>query len=82
MGIFEWAYSSHLIFALGIVNLVSGVLVLFTCRCIPAMKITGKLMQHKFYSRIYKYHCWIWWIFWVSVIIHAVFAVGLYGSPF
>jgi hypothetical protein len=82
MDFFQSVLAARLIFVLGIINLISGVLVLITCRCIPAFRITGKLMQNRFYSRIYKYHCPIWWVFWVSVIVHSVFAVALYGSPF
>ena len=82
MDIFQSVFSARLIFVLGIINLISGVLVLFTCRCIPALSFTGKIMQNKFYSRIYKYHCIIWWVFWISVIVHAVFAIALYGAPF
>lgn len=82
MDIFQSVFSARLIFVLGFINLVSGVLVLLTCRCIPALRFTGKLMQNRFYSRIYKYHCVIWWVFWISVIVHAIFAIALYGAPF
>ena len=82
MNIFQTEFAAPLIFALGIVNLVSGILVLLTCRCIPALRITGKLMQNRFYSRVYKYHCIIWWVFWVSVIVHAIYAIGYFGVPF
>ncbi len=82
MDIFQSEFSAKLIYVLGFINLVSGFLVLLTCRCIPALGFTGKIMQNKFYSRIYKYHCLIWWIFWISVVVHAVFALTLYGNPF
>ncbi len=81
MDIFQSLIVARLIVILGITNLVSGLLVLFSCRCIPGLKITGKLMQHKGYQRFYKYHCYYWWIFWTSVMIHAALAIAYYGIP-
>lgn len=82
MDIFESLFSARLIFILGIINLVSGVLVVFTCRCIPGLRIASTLMQNVTYKQFYKYHCYIWWIFWISVIVHAIFAIGFMGVPF
>jgi len=81
MSIFQSILAARLIFVLGIINLVTGVLVLLTCRCIPSWKLTSGLMKYKGYKRFYHYHCYIWWIFWVSVIVHAIFAVSFYGVP-
>jgi len=83
MNVFHSAFAVKLIFVLGIVNLVSLILLLVTCRCFPGLKIfSGKLMQHPVYKRIFKYHCYVWWIFLTSVVVHAVFAIGSYGVPF
>ena len=81
MDIFQSIIVARLILILGIINLVSGLLVLFSCRCIPGLKITGNPMQHKGYQRFYKYHCYYWWIFWISVMIHAALALAYYGIP-
>lgn len=82
MNFFQSELAARLIFILGIVNLVTGVLVFASCRCVPAMRITGQIMKHAVYARFYKYHCYIWWVFWVSVVTHAVIAIGFFGSPF
>ncbi len=85
MGIFSDIVVARLIFILGITNLVSGVLVFSTCRCIPGSKITritGNLMQYRVYQRFFKYHCYIWWLFWSSVVAHAILAVSSVGVPF
>ena len=83
MNIFETEIAPRLAFILGILNLVSGILVLLTCRCIPVLRLTGgKLMQNPVYKAVYKYHCFIWWVFWISVIIHAIMAIGFYGVPY
>lgn len=72
----------RVVFVLGIVNLVSGILVLFTCRCIPPSRFTPPLMQYRWYQRLFRYHCYIWLVFWVSVVVHAVFALVFVGWPF
>ncbi len=71
-----------LIFVLGIVNLITGFMILITCRCIAGAKIVGKLMAYPAYQRFFSYHCYIWWAFWISVIVHAILAITLSGIPF
>jgi len=63
-----------LIFAIS--NIILGVLVFFTCRCMPGFRLTRGLMQNKDYLKFYKYHCLLWLLFLVSVMIHAVFAIN------
>ena len=82
MNLFRSVFSARLIFVPGIINMVSGALALPTCRCVPALHFTGKLMQNKLYSNTYKYNCTIWWVFWISAIVYAVFAIALYSVPF
>lgn len=74
--------AARVIFILGIVNLVTVLLLLFTCRCLPMWLPTKGLMKHKWYQRVYKNHCYLWWVLIPSVIIHAVLAISLYGVPF
>ncbi len=81
MNIFQSAIASWLIFTLGIINLVSILLILLSCRCIPGWKLTSKLMKYGVYKRFFRYHCYIWWVFWPSVVIHAIFAIGRFGIP-
>jgi hypothetical protein len=80
--IFQTVVAARLIFILGLINLVTAVLVLLTCRCVPGLRITGNLMQYAPYRRLFKYHCYYWWIFWLSVVVHAIFAIGFMGLPF
>ncbi len=82
MNIFHTVFAARLILILGFVNLVAGFLLLFTCRIVPAFKLTRNLMQHSFYKNFYRYHVYLWGIFWISVIVHAVFAINLMGWPF
>jgi len=72
----------RILFVLGIVNLVTGLLIFFSCRCIPGARIMGKLMKYSAYRRYFRYHCYIWRVFWPSVIVHAIIAIVYVGIPF
>ena len=81
MDFFESLAAARWIFILGIVNLAGGLLIFFSCRCLPGSRIAGGLMRFGWYKRFYRYHCYIWIILWPSVIIHAFFALMFYGWP-
>lgn len=70
------------LFVLGIVNVVTGLVVFFTCRCLPGSRIGKGLMKRHWYQNVFKYHCYVWWIFWASVIVHAILAMRYIGWPF
>jgi hypothetical protein len=72
----------RVLFVLGVVNAATGLALFLTCRCLPTSKIGRGLMARRWFVRIYKYHCYLWWIFWASVIIHAVLALKYLGWPF
>jgi len=65
-----------IILAFSISNIILGILVFFTCRCMPGFKFARGLMKNKNYLRFYKYHAYLWLIFLVSVMIHATFAIN------
>ena len=81
MNIFDPLVAIRLIFILGSVNLVTGLLIFLSCRCLPGSKIGGWLMKHQPYQRFYRYHCYIWRVFWASVMIHAILAIIFIGWP-
>ncbi len=86
MSLFQSIAAIRVLFILGMLNGVLMLLVYFTCRCTPGARlvtrITGGLMKYPFYRRIYGYHCYLWPALWLSVAVHAVFAVGTIGFPF
>ncbi len=86
MEFFQSVAAIRVVFALGIVNVVSGLLVFLTCRCTPGgrltMLVTGNLMKYSAYRRFYSIHCYIWWVFWTSVMVHAIFAMASIGVPY
>lgn len=72
---------AKLIFALGILNLVALIFLFVTCRCLPMSKVGKHLMTNPLYKKLYKYHCYLWYVLGVSVIIHAALAIIFYGFP-
>ncbi|MGD0781035.1 MAG: hypothetical protein ABR954_09725 [Dehalococcoidales bacterium] len=74
--------ATRVLFILGIVNLVTGLLIFFSCRCLSGSKLGKNLMKYRWYQRYFKLHCYIWWIFWISVAVHAIFAIIYIGWPF
>jgi hypothetical protein len=81
MNIFDPLVTIRLIVALGIVNLVTGALVFFSCRCLPGSRLGKRLMKYHGYQRFYKYHCYVWRVFWPSVIVHTSLALIFFGWP-
>ena len=73
--------AARIIFALGILNVVTGVLIFFSCRCLPGSRIGKGWMSNGFYKWFFKLHCKIWWVFWISVMIHAVMVFIYLGWP-
>jgi hypothetical protein len=62
------------IFILGYINIISVLLIFFSCRCLAGPKITKKLWQYPWYQAFNRKHCYFWWIFFVSVILHTIIA--------
>ncbi|MFQ5996684.1 MAG: hypothetical protein ACE5KP_03580 [Dehalococcoidales bacterium] len=70
-----YAVAPRVIVILGLVNLIAGLLIFVSCRCLPGSKIGSKLMQYQPYKSFFKYHCHIWKVFWPSVMVHATLAL-------
>ena len=71
----------QIIKALGILNLTMAILLFISCRCIPATKMFSHIMEHSWYKSYYKYHCYLWYVFWTSVVIHASLAIAFLRVP-
>ena len=63
---------------LGILNITMAVLLFSSCRCIPASKLFRGIMDRPAYKSYYKYHCYLWYVFWPSVIVHTTIAIVFY----
>ncbi len=81
MDIFHSLTAARLILVLGIVNFILAFSIFFSCRCLPGSRIGKKLMKHQPYKRFWGYHCYLWALFWPSVIVHAIFAIMYVGWP-
>jgi hypothetical protein len=61
----------------GITNLIFFILVLSSCRC-PLAKMP-KLGESKRYMRFFGGHCYYWYCFIASVILHIIFVLKVFG---
>ncbi len=73
---------ARLVYLLGIINIVGLLLVFFSCRCLMGSRLAKWLRQFGWYKKFYSMHCFYWWLFFVSVALHAVLAIIAYGNPF
>jgi len=72
----------RIIVILGIINILTGAAIFFSCRCLPGARLMGRMMKYNAFQRFYKYHCYIWRVFWPSVLIHSLLALMFFGLPF
>jgi len=62
MNIFHSIFAARVIFILGILNFLLMLFLLFTCRCLPTSRIGKGWMKNRNYVRVYKYHCYLWYV--------------------
>ena len=74
--------AARLSYVLGITNLVSMALVVLSCRCLMGIDFVKTMQQYSWYRKFYNKHCYYWWIFFASVLFHAVLSITAYGNPF
>lgn len=72
----------RLTFVFGITNIISYLLVFFSCRCLIGVNFVKKMRKYKWYQKYYNLHCHYWWFFIISVILHLLFALVTFGNPF
>lgn len=79
--VLETVLGVKLTFIFGIVNVIGLALVLLSCRCLLGNSITKKLWQYGWYKKFYSKHCYYWWLFIISVLIHAALGFLVFGNP-
>ena len=79
---FSGVIMTRIVFITAIINLISILMVLLSCRCINMWKLTSWVSKYPWYKRYFKWHCYLWYIFLPSVIIHMIFALKMFGFPF
>jgi len=58
------------LFVTAIINIMTILLILFSCRCINTWKLTSRLAKYRWLKRFFKWHCYVWYIFLPSVSLH------------
>ncbi len=81
MPIFGAAIDAKIGFILGLTNLIGLALVLLSCRCMLKFGTFKNSLQRRFYQKFYNFHCYFWWFFIVSVVLHSIFVMAVYGIP-
>jgi len=70
------------IFALGLFQGLVAIVILLSCRCFSGFPLGAKLMKNPAYRKFFKYHCYLWWPFFASVVVHMILAIRWAGFPF
>ena len=65
----------NIILVTALINLISVLLLFFTCRFVPRFKTTRPLIDKNWFKWLYRYHSYVWWLLAPSVLIHAVIAI-------
>ncbi len=79
--VLEFLTNIKVLYLLGISNLVFLVLVFLTCRCVMGRQLFEFLWKRPWYQKVFNYHCYLWWGFFLSVLAHTLIAFGLFGNP-
>ena len=72
----------RVIFLLGVINLLSLVMVFFSCRCLIGHRFVERMWKYGWYRLYHQGHCYYWWLLAISVFLHSAIALALYGNPF
>ncbi len=70
--------ASKILLIAGITNVIFVVLVFFSCRCLVGKNIYSRLIKYDWYKKFYTKHCYYWWAFFISVLVHTFLALSLY----
>ncbi len=82
MVILDPATGAKLVFVFGIINILGLVLVFLSCRCLVGLDFVKKMWKYSWYQKFYNKHCYYWWFFAISVLIHVILAFLIFGNPF
>jgi len=74
--------ATRVIFALGLVNLLTLLALFFSCRCMGALGLYSKISRFRAYGTLYRFHCYYWIILGLSVAAHLGIAISVLGIPF
>ena len=78
---FETIAAARILFLSGLVVLVTSLLIMASCRCVPSKGLLGALRRASWFTRLFSRHCILWMIFAAVLVVHVVFAAGFLGIP-
>lgn len=73
---------AKIVYLLGIANIVFLFLIAMSCRCLVGNKIGKRLVKYGWFIKISRCHGYFWWLFFFSILAHAILAFIVYGNPF
>ena len=82
MALFKTIEAVRILFLSGLSVLVLSVLLMASCRCVPAKGPLAAIRGARWFKGLFSRHCVLWTVFVVILVVHVVFAVGFLGMPF
>ncbi|NLE95167.1 MAG: hypothetical protein GX600_05725 [Dehalococcoidia bacterium] len=82
MAFFKTIEAVRILVLSGLLVLVVSVLLMLSCRCVPASGAVARLRKASWFQRLFKRHCNLWYVFVGVLVVHVVFAIGFVGVPF
>jgi len=79
---FKTIEAVRILFLSGLLVLLTSVLLILSCRCIPASGLVGRIRKASWFQRLFRRHCVLWFVFVTGLAVHVVFAFGFVGIPF
>ena len=82
MAFFKTIEAVRILFASGLLVLLTSILLMLSCRCVPANGTAGLVRKASWFQGLFRRHCILWRVFVVGLVVHVVFAFGFIGIPF
>jgi len=82
MGFFTTIAAVRILFCAGLALLVTAILLMLSCRCVPARGLAGRIRKASWFQGLFKRHCILWTVFVIALAVHLVFVLGFLGIPF
>jgi hypothetical protein len=72
----------RIVLILGVFQGIVALAIFLSCRCFNGFKPVARVTKSPAFRKFFKYHCYFWWLFLVSVAVHVFLAISLTGNPF
>lgn len=82
MAFFKTIEAVRILFASGLLVLITAVLLMLSCRCVPVKGAVARVRQASCFQGLFRRHCILWFVFVAGLVLHVVFAFGFLGIPF